>query len=141
MFIVTAGLQRIVHRLRCCLSWWWCHVELWSEQEGLVSRLGASCTYSCPYLKGFIFDCIHCGMEEATDGTTSTLISIKVKTLTNEVYELRVAPEIRVVELKKQIEEVLPRSIEGHAHTNRQATANFQGQAPKRWGEPAELPS
>ena len=43
-------------------------------------------------------------MEEASERKVNTPINIKVKTLTNEVYELEVAPEILVIELKKRIE-------------------------------------
>ena len=43
-------------------------------------------------------------MEEVSERKANTPINIKVKTLTNEVYELEVAPEILVIELKKRIE-------------------------------------
>lgn len=42
-------------------------------------------------------------MEEASERATGATISLKVKTLTNEVYELTAVPEMRVIEFKKLI--------------------------------------
>jgi len=64
-------------------------------------------------------------MEEATELASNSKINIKVKTLTNEVYELTVTPEIRVIELKKQIEDVTQLSIADHAHSYQQAATDF----------------